>query len=172
MLPNHARQQREPKSARLAAAAARLGKAEREPYELPYQALTDPARVPRAVDWRGSGADGVVKDQANCGSCWVGGWVGRGPGCRRPGGPRGRAGMLRAGWVGWPRGRVGVCLLPGPLCCPIPELCSARQRQGPSSLSPAACWVRCRRLAPRAPWRQLGLWPLASRWPCLSSSSW
>jgi hypothetical protein len=29
--------------------------------------------LPRKVDWRGSGADGVVKDQATCGSCWVGG---------------------------------------------------------------------------------------------------
>ena len=27
--------------------------------------------LPQAVDWRGSGADSPVKDQAMCGSCWV-----------------------------------------------------------------------------------------------------
>jgi len=27
--------------------------------------------LPRRVDWRGKGEDGVVKDQATCGSCWV-----------------------------------------------------------------------------------------------------
>jgi Papain family cysteine protease len=48
-------------------------------------------RVPLAVDWRTTEADGPVKDQASCGSCWAfgatgamqsawfmatGGWVG------------------------------------------------------------------------------------------------
>lgn len=27
--------------------------------------------LPSTVDWRGTGADGVVKDQASCGSCWA-----------------------------------------------------------------------------------------------------
>lgn len=27
-------------------------------------------QLPESVDWRGTGADGVVKDQATCGSCW------------------------------------------------------------------------------------------------------
>ena len=27
--------------------------------------------LPTTVDWRGSGADSPVKDQASCGSCWV-----------------------------------------------------------------------------------------------------
>lgn len=27
--------------------------------------------LPDEVDWRGTGADNVVKDQATCGSCWV-----------------------------------------------------------------------------------------------------
>ena len=41
------------------------------------QALMHKPRVPEhmlptTVDWRGSGADSPVKDQASCGSCWVG----------------------------------------------------------------------------------------------------
>ncbi|EIE24547.1 cysteine proteinase [Coccomyxa subellipsoidea C-169] len=39
--------------------------------ELPYERLAPAWRVPRGVDWRGTGADGVVKDQATCGSCWA-----------------------------------------------------------------------------------------------------
>ena len=27
--------------------------------------------LPSTVDWRGTGADSPVKDQAMCGSCWV-----------------------------------------------------------------------------------------------------
>ena len=27
--------------------------------------------LPTTLDWRGSGADSPVKDQASCGSCWV-----------------------------------------------------------------------------------------------------
>lgn len=39
--------------------------------ELPYERLAPKWRLPTAVDWRGTGADGVVKDQATCGSCWA-----------------------------------------------------------------------------------------------------
>jgi hypothetical protein len=39
--------------------------------ELPYERLAPGWRLPSAVDWRGTGADGVVKDQATCGSCWA-----------------------------------------------------------------------------------------------------
>ena len=40
------------------------------------QALMHKSKVPEhmlptTVDWRGSGADSPVKDQASCGSCWV-----------------------------------------------------------------------------------------------------
>ncbi|GBF89567.1 hypothetical protein Rsub_02285 [Raphidocelis subcapitata] len=31
----------------------------------------DFGKLPKSVDWRGTGADGVVKDQATCGSCWA-----------------------------------------------------------------------------------------------------
>ena len=49
-----------------------LGGPLKSKYELPHQLLTDPARVPAGVDWRGTGADSTaVKDQANCGSCYV-----------------------------------------------------------------------------------------------------
>ena len=32
--------------------------------------------LPSTVDWRGTGAESPIKDQAACGSCWVstGGW--------------------------------------------------------------------------------------------------
>eukprot|EP00195_Chlamydomonas_chlamydogama_P002652 CAMPEP_0202921880 /NCGR_PEP_ID=MMETSP1392-20130828/77617_1 /ASSEMBLY_ACC=CAM_ASM_000868 /TAXON_ID=225041 /ORGANISM="Chlamydomonas chlamydogama, Strain SAG 11-48b" /LENGTH=614 /DNA_ID=CAMNT_0049615479 /DNA_START=109 /DNA_END=1953 /DNA_ORIENTATION=+ len=33
-------------------------------------------QLPAEVDWRGSGADGLVKDQASCGSCWTFGATG------------------------------------------------------------------------------------------------
>lgn len=39
--------------------------------ELPYERLAPSWRLPTAVDWRGTGADGLVKDQATCGSCWA-----------------------------------------------------------------------------------------------------
>ena len=39
--------------------------------ELPYERLVPQGRLPTAVDWRGTGADNVVKDQATCGSCWA-----------------------------------------------------------------------------------------------------
>ena len=39
--------------------------------ELPYKRLAPRGRLPGAVDWRGSGADQYVKDQAACGSCWA-----------------------------------------------------------------------------------------------------
>lgn len=44
------------------------------PHEVPYEALADAGRLPAALSWRGTGADGVgVKDQASCGSCWCAG---------------------------------------------------------------------------------------------------
>ena len=39
--------------------------------EIPHRRLAPVGRLPTAVDWRGSGADNVVKDQATCGSCWA-----------------------------------------------------------------------------------------------------
>lgn len=30
-----------------------------------------PHLVPKTLDWRGTGADSPVKDQAMCGGCWV-----------------------------------------------------------------------------------------------------
>ena len=35
--------------------------------EVPYERLAPKGRIPTAVDWRGTGADGVVKDQV----CWL-----------------------------------------------------------------------------------------------------
>ena len=37
--------------------------------ELPYERLAPKGRIPTAVDWRGTGADGVVKDQVRCCCC-------------------------------------------------------------------------------------------------------
>jgi len=45
-------------------------------HELPYEPLTSIAALPSEIDWRGTGADSGVKDQANCGSCWAFGAVG------------------------------------------------------------------------------------------------
>lgn len=39
----------------------------RDENELPYEALTPPDRLPRALSWRGTPADRLVYDQANCG---------------------------------------------------------------------------------------------------------
>ena len=41
------------------------------PGRLPYERRLPHGRLPRSVDWRGTGADGIVKDQAACGSCWA-----------------------------------------------------------------------------------------------------
>ena len=38
--------------------------------EIPYQRLAPKGTLPGSVDWRGSPANDVVKDQAACGSCW------------------------------------------------------------------------------------------------------
>ena len=43
--------------------------------EIPYSPKSPPDRVPAAVDWRGTGATGPVKDQATCGSCYAFGAV-------------------------------------------------------------------------------------------------
>ncbi|KAK9844357.1 hypothetical protein WJX74_001261 [Apatococcus lobatus] len=43
--------------------------------ELPYAPKVSTDRVPAAVDWRGTGATGPVKDQATCGSCYAFGAV-------------------------------------------------------------------------------------------------
>ena len=43
---------------------------------MPYEPLSHAHCLPAAVDWRGTPADGVVKDQAACGSCWAFGMTG------------------------------------------------------------------------------------------------
>ena len=48
-----------------------------------------PEHLPKHLDWRGTGADNVVKDQATCGSCWVRGTGGGG------------GGGMTGGWGGW-----------------------------------------------------------------------
>lgn len=40
-------------------------------HELPYEPLAAVATLPGTIDYRGTGADTGVKDQANCGSCWA-----------------------------------------------------------------------------------------------------
>ena len=40
--------------------------------EIPYERKAPRGRLPRTVDWRHAGIDAQVKDQAACGSCWVG----------------------------------------------------------------------------------------------------
>lgn len=40
-------------------------------HQLPYEPLAPAERLPRTLSWRGTGADGPVYDQANCGSCWA-----------------------------------------------------------------------------------------------------
>ncbi|KAI8114037.1 hypothetical protein M9434_002163 [Picochlorum sp. BPE23] len=45
-------------------------------HEIPYEPLTDVSSIPSSVDWRGTPVAGLVKDQANCGSCWAFGAVG------------------------------------------------------------------------------------------------
>ena len=46
------------------------------PPQVPYEPLAHGHCLPAAVDWRGTAADGVVKDQAACGSCWAFGMTG------------------------------------------------------------------------------------------------
>jgi len=44
--------------------------------KLPYKRLAPKGTLPGAVDWRGSAAESIVKDQAACGSCWAFGATG------------------------------------------------------------------------------------------------
>ncbi len=61
-----------PKASQSQQAATASSKLGQSSFEIPHRPLTDPARVPRSVSWRGSGADArLPADQANCGSCWV-----------------------------------------------------------------------------------------------------
>jgi Papain family cysteine protease/Cathepsin propeptide inhibitor domain (I29) len=53
-----------------------LNKEDLQKHEYPYEPLTDISKIPATVDWRGSGADSGIKDQALCGSCWAFGAVG------------------------------------------------------------------------------------------------
>lgn len=39
--------------------------------EVPYQRLAPKGAIPGTVDWRGSPANDIIKDQAACGSCWA-----------------------------------------------------------------------------------------------------
>lgn len=36
-----------------------------------HERTVAPHLVPKTLDWRGTGADSPVKDQAMCGGCWV-----------------------------------------------------------------------------------------------------
>lgn len=58
MLPNHGRQRE---------------RAHANESLLSHQHVREvaPHLVPKTLDWRGTGADSPVKDQAMCGGCWV-----------------------------------------------------------------------------------------------------
>ena len=43
--------------------------------ELPYERLAPKGRIPAAVDWRGTGADGIVKDQVRLAPCGYVKWT-------------------------------------------------------------------------------------------------
>lgn len=73
MLPRRARLLAQQRPSSLGSEAAGSEGAQKQSgklrrHELPYEALSDPARVPAQLSWRGTGADSIgPKDQATCG---------------------------------------------------------------------------------------------------------
>ena len=100
MLPRHGKEQ-----------GLTSHKRKRGSGELPYERLSPQGRLPTAVDWRGTGADNVVKDQATCGSCWAFGAT---------------AALQSAYWMATGAASPGILQVPqGCVPCPCDAPCSA-----------------------------------------------